>query len=145
GAVIDHLEKDRPALERDAAERADDGVVNELGDLTGLDRLGPVGVENLQEVPEPFAFRLEPEFLVLGQRFAIEYGVVVERNAVQAQVGTEVALVGLAIDMTTLDVVEGRGAEGQRRMRGVFAAAHNVNVGGVVDARGRRYVTLFDG
>ena len=54
------------------------------------------------------------------------------------------ALVGLAIDMTTLDVVEGRGAEGQRRMRGVFAAAHNVNVGGVVDARGRRHVTLIE-
>ena len=62
--MIDHLEKDRPALRGDAAESADNGVVDEVGHLAGLDRFGPVRIEDLQEMAEALALGLEAKLLV---------------------------------------------------------------------------------
>ena len=66
---------------------------------------------------EPLALGLQAELLVFLQGLAVEHGVVVERDAVQAEVGAEVAFVRLAVEVAALDVVERGGAEGQRRRR----------------------------
>ena len=72
-AVVDHLQEQRPALARDAAERADDGVVDEAGQLARLDRLRPVGVEHFEEVAEALALGLQAELLVLLQGGAVQH------------------------------------------------------------------------
>ena len=48
------------------------------------------------------------------------------------------ALVGLAVQVAALNVVERGRAERKRRLRRILAAADNVDVGGVVHAGGRR-------
>src|SRR5205085_3342821 len=68
----------------------------------------------------------------------------VEGDAVQAEVGPQRTLRRWAVEMAALDVVEGRRAEGQRRLGLVFAAADNVDVRGVVDARGGCYRAVVE-
>ena len=87
------------------------------GNLARLDRLRPIRIEDLEEMAEALALGLQAELLVLLQRLAVEDGVVVEGDAVQAEVGAEVALFRLAIEVAALDVIERRGAERQRRLR----------------------------
>src|SRR6266702_388885 len=58
GAVVNHLEKQRPALGRDAAQSAYDRVVDELWQFACLDGLGAVRIENLEEMAEVLALRL---------------------------------------------------------------------------------------
>ena len=71
GAVIDHFQEDRPALGRDAAEGADNGVVDELRDLAGFDGIGQIRIEDLQEMAKLLALGLKPELLVFFQGFAV--------------------------------------------------------------------------
>src|ERR1700694_1835812 len=85
-AVIDHLEKNRSALRGHAAKRADDGVVDEFGNLASVDRFGAIGIEDFEEVAKAFSLGFETKVLVLRKRLAIQTGIVVERDAVQAEV-----------------------------------------------------------
>ena len=66
---------------------------------------------------------LQAERLVLLQRFAVEGGVVVEGDAVQAEVHAAAALLRRAVEVAALDVVERGGAERPRRVGGVAGAA----------------------
>ncbi len=108
------------------------------GSWLGLDRLRPVGIEHFEEVAEALALGLQAELLVLLQGGAVEHRIVVEGDAVQAEVGAERTFLRLAVEMAALDMIERGGAEGQRRRCRIFAAADDVNVGGVVGAGGGR-------
>ena len=88
------------------------------GTWLGLHRLGTIRVEHLQEMAEALALGLQAELLVLLQGGAVERRVVVEGDAVQAEVGAEAALLRLAVEVAALDVVERGGAERQRRLVG---------------------------
>src|SRR5436305_1004256 len=81
-----------PARAGDAAEGADDAVVDEVRHLARLGRLGPVRVEHLEEVAKPLRLRLQAKLLICLHRLAVEHRVVVERDAIQAQVRAERAL-----------------------------------------------------
>src|SRR5262249_61357424 len=94
-----------------------------------------IAVEDLQKMTKSFTFCFEAELLVLLQRLAVNGRVILEGNAVQTEVRAEMAFLRLAIDMAALNVVERRRAERQRRLGRVLAAAENVDVRRIVDAR----------
>ena len=50
GAVVHHFEKERTAFGGNSAQGTDNGVVDKLGDLARLNRLGAVGIEDLEKV-----------------------------------------------------------------------------------------------
>ena len=142
--MIDHLEELRPTLRSDAAERADDHIVDELRQFARLDRLRTIRIEDLEEMLESLALGLFPKKLVLLRRLAIERGVVIERDAVEAEVGAEVALIGLAVEVAALDMVQRRRTERPRRIGRIATAAHDVDIGGIVGPGRRRHVAVLE-
>ena len=64
--------------------------------------------------------------------------IVVECDAVEPKIDAALPLGRGAIEMPALNVIEGGRAKRQRRVRGITAAANDVDVGRVVDAGGRR-------
>ena len=69
--------------------------------------------------------------------------VVVERDAVEAEIGSQAPLVRLAINMAALDVIERGRAKRQRRLCRVLAAAHDVDVSGIIGThRGRDWAVI---
>src|SRR5262245_9603618 len=83
--------------------------------------------------------RLRSKLFVFLQSVPVPFRVVIERDAVETEIHAQFTLGGPAIEMAALNVIEGRRAEGQRRLIGVLRTAHEVNVGGVIDADGGRH------
>src|SRR5262249_61087140 len=81
-------------------------------------------------------FGFQAKLLVMLECLSVRYGVVVEGDAVKTQVRTKAAFLRLAFQVAALNVVEGRGAKRQRRLRWISAAADDVDVGGVVGPGG---------
>src|ERR1019366_3992024 len=92
GTVVDHLQEDGPALRSDAGQRADDGVVNVIGELARIHRFGTIWIEEFQEMAKALALRLDTKFLVSLQRLAVDDVIVLKSDAIEAQVGAEMAL-----------------------------------------------------
>src|SRR5438034_6621148 len=95
-------------------------------------------------MPKVLAFGFETKFSVAFQSLAIDDAVVLPGDAVQAQIGAKRALGGRAIQMTALDVIERRGAEGERGLIGRAAAAEDVDIGGDGGGGSRRNRGLGD-
>ena len=76
---------------------------------------GRFGSKTSRKWRKPLRSRFQAELLVLLQGGAVEGRVVVEGDAVEAEVGAELAFLRLAIEVAALDVVERGGAERQRR------------------------------
>src|SRR5262249_45145034 len=144
GAVVDHLQKERPARGGYAAEGADNGVVDKLGNLARFDGLGPVRVEDLKEVTEAFSLGFETEVLVRFQVAAVEGVVIVERDTVKPEVDAAVPLVRCAVNVAALDMVKRGGSERERRLGGILAAADDVNVRGVVGTASGGHGTVVE-
>jgi len=142
--VVGELEEDRPAAAGDAGQGPGDVVVDEPAEV--LDRgLRGIGVEDLEEVAEALRLRLQPEVAIGLQRGAVELGVVVEGERVEAEVGAEGALPLIAGDLAALGVVDGGGAEGAGRLvRVVARAGGEPDVGGVVGADGGGDVAVVE-
>ena len=139
GAVIHHLEEDRPAGRGDSGQRASDQVVHEVTQLLGRHSVcRGVGVEDLQEMAEAFLLGLHTEGLVGLQCEHVQVRVVVERDAVEAQVGAQVPLRFVAAQPPALGVIQQGRAERDRGLLGVRRSASDVNVRGVVGPHGRR-------
>src|SRR5579875_488650 len=71
GAVINHLQEERPALAGDAAKRTDDGIVDEAGQLAGLHRLRLVRIEHFEKMTESLTFGFQAKLLVFLQSGAV--------------------------------------------------------------------------
>ena len=93
-----------------------------------------VGIENLQEIAKALALGLFPEPMKVLERLHVAFEIVVERDAVETQVGPERALLGSAVEVAALDVVDAGGAERPCGLRGVAGPPGQVDVGGIVGA-----------
>ncbi len=131
GAVVDHLEEQRAAGLGHPAQAAHDHVVDVGAQLVGGNGVTRrVRVEDLEEVPEALLLGLDAEGPILIEGAGVAVDVVVEGHAVQAEVGPGDAL--RAVHAAALDLLDGRGAEGLRRLLEVGALADHVHIGGVV-------------
>ena len=137
GAVIDHFEKNGTARGTDARKHPRDHVVDVLGQDFGIDRAGDVGVEHLEEVAKAFSFGLLAKVVKPFEGHDVAVEVVVERHAVQTEVGPPGALFGSAIEVAALDVIETGGAEGSLGALVVASAPSEMDVGRIVGANRR--------
>ena len=93
---------------------------------------------------EVLALGLQAEPVVFLQGVAVEDRVVVEGEAVQAEVRPQNALFRLAFGPTALNVVKRGGAERQRGVGGITTAADDMDVGGVVGPSRRRHGAIVE-
>ncbi len=143
-SVIDDLEERRPAARGDPREHPGDHVVEVGGQDRRVNRAWDVGVEDFEEVAELLPLGLLAELVEPLERGEIEGQVVVEGHAVQAEVGAEGSLLGRAIEVAALDVVEAGRAERPGRLLGVARASGDVDVGRVVRPGGRGDGGIFE-
>ena len=94
-----------------------------------------VGVEDLEEVAEALGLGLEAERGEVLQRLVVPVDVVGEGDRVEPEVGAGVRRGAVGLHAPVLHVLDRRGAESARGQAGVFAAAHDPDVAGVVGAR----------
>src|SRR3954452_10174715 len=110
GPVVNHLEEERPARRGDAGEHPRDHVVDVAGQNIGRDGRGDVRIKNLEEVAELLALRLFTKLMKPLQRGEVGLEVVVKGHAVETKVRSNVPLLGRAIEVSALDVIEAGGA-----------------------------------
>lgn len=136
GAVVDDFEEKGASFAGDPGEGADDVVVDEAGEFVLGDAGVDIGIEDLEEVAEVFAFGLLAEFLEGGEGAVVALDAVGEGDGVEAEVGAADRFIGVAIELAAFDVVDGGGAEGAGGLFDVIAAPNDPDVGGVVGAGG---------
>lgn len=86
GAVVRHLQEERPLGVGDPGQGADDGIVDERRDLRRLEADRSVGVEHLEEVPDAEFGCLQAEGPVCLKRRQVVLEVVVEGHRVEDEV-----------------------------------------------------------
>jgi len=72
--------------------------------------------------------------LTVLERLHVAFEIVVERDAVETQVGPQRALLGSAVEVAALDVIDAGRAERPCGLRGVAGPPCQVDVGGIVGA-----------
>src|SRR5208282_3680535 len=131
-AVVHDLEEERAPGRRHAGEHPGDHVIDVVGQDVGGDGGWDVGIKNLEEIAKALALGLFPESMKVLQRLHVAFEIVVERDAVETQVGPQGALLGSTVEVPALNVVDAGGAEGPCGLRGVAGAPGQVDIGGVV-------------
>jgi len=110
--VVDHLQEQWPAAVGDAGQASNDHIVDETAESVGGNRIDQgIRIEHLEKMPETLALGLDAELAIVLQGLPVEVDIVVERDAVQTEVGPQDAFSRPAIDLAALDVVDGGGAE----------------------------------
>ncbi len=92
GTMVDDLQKERPPGGGDSGEHPRDHVVDVMGQHVSRNSQRDVGIENLEEVAKTLALGLFPEPMKVLERLHITRQVVIERHAVETQVGPQRAL-----------------------------------------------------
>ena len=138
--VVDHLQEQRSCRTGDTGQGASDQVVDETRQQVRRHAIGQVGIEHLQEMPESLALGLVTEDPVGLDRLEIVVPVVGKGDRVETKIRSTAPLTSLAIQVTTLDVVDRSTAE---RLRGRLVnptAPHDMDVSRIVGPYRRGYL-----
>ena len=104
-AVVDHFQEQRASRTGNTRQRASNQVVDESRQHVRRNAVGQVRIEDLQEVPEPLPLGLVPKRPVRLDRLQIVVTIVGKSDRVESEVSTDGAFFDLAVEMSTLDVI----------------------------------------
>ena len=143
-AVVDDLEENRTSGLSNPGERAQNLIVDEGTQFLRRDATVDVGIEHLKEVAEPLALGLLAKRMKRLERALVLLEIVKVGDGVQAKVraGKRVGA-AVAIQLTTLDVIDARRAKRLRWVAQIVAVARGPHVGGVVGAGSRGNVGVL--
>ena len=87
-AIVRHLEKDGATEGGDAGQSSGDAVVHKSWDIGGCVAARCVRSKYLQEMSKPLFLRFVSKIAMHCDRFKIEVSVIVERDRIQAKIGS---------------------------------------------------------
>ena len=103
--MVDHFQEQRASRAGDTRQRPSDQVVDESRQYVRRNAIGQVRIKDLKEVPEPLPLGLIPKRTVRLDRLQVIITIVGKSDRVETEVRAGGPLLDLAVEMSTLDVI----------------------------------------
>ncbi|MFO0909804.1 MAG: hypothetical protein U0794_15900 [Isosphaeraceae bacterium] len=134
GTVVDHLQEDGSTCRRHTRQHAGDHVVDVRRENLRFDGARNVGIEHLEEVAKLLALGFLAKRVEAFERPEVVGEIVVEGDAVKAQVRAERPFLGRTVEMAAHGMVNAHRAERLSGLLCVVGSSREVNIRRVVRA-----------